>query len=63
MKEHIDKRCRIHIKKGDKDLYFSGKVTAVTEYHITFIDKFDIPYTFKIVEVEEIQGLGVEDEE
>ena len=64
MKEHIGTRCRIVIEQEDKDvLYFSGKVTEVTQYHISFIDKFDIPYTFRIADVQQIKTLGVEDEE
>lgn len=58
MKEWIGKSAKIIIIKDKIKLYFSAKmILDITQEHITFIDKYNFPYTFHKSLVEEIQPL------
>jgi len=57
MKQYMNKKCKMHILRGGRDLYYEATVTTVSDTHISFIDKFDIPYTFRIDDVIEIRGV------
>ncbi len=59
MKEYLGKSCKLHISpKKDINLYYTVKeVTAISENHITFIDKYNKVYTFRLKDVMEANPL------
>lgn len=57
MEEHIGRECKIHIKRNNADLFYTGFITKITDTHITFVDKYSKLFTYKILEVIQIQGL------
>jgi hypothetical protein len=54
MKEFISKKCKISIIANKKQLFFIATVQSVTDNHITFLDKYNKLYTFRIKDVFEI---------
>ena len=57
MKHHEGKKCKIHIQRDSKDLYYEANVLSVDESHITFVDKFGKEYTFRRDDIIEIRTL------
>ena len=57
MKQYIGEKCKIHIKRGEKDLFYTAKILDVNETHMTFIDKYDKKYSFRITEIIELRSL------
>lgn len=58
MKQIIGKSCKITISCKGKDLFYTVKeVIEVTPTHITFIDKFNQQYSYRLLDVVEIQGV------
>jgi hypothetical protein len=57
MKQYVGIKCKIHINRAGKDLYYEATISAVTETHISFTDKFNTPYTFRVSDVIEIRGI------
>ena len=57
MKHHEGKKCKIHIQRDGKDLYYEADVLSVDESHITFVDKFGKEYTFRRDDIIEIRTL------
>lgn len=61
MIEWIGKSANITIKKDDKNLFFTAKmILSIDSEHITFLDKFNQPYTFHKSLVEEIQPMIID---
>ena len=56
-KRHIGKRKWLHIKVNNKDLFFLAKIIDVTNTHISFIDKFNIEYSFRLLDVIEAKPI------
>lgn len=57
MKEYINKKCKLHILINHKDLFYTAIITNVTENHLSFTDKFNENYTFRLQDVIEIREL------
>lgn len=54
MKHLIGKSCKLTLEVNNKILYYTVKqVTDVTETHISFIDKFDDVWSFRIKDIVE----------
>jgi len=58
MKRFENKTCRINIKINNKNLFYLGLITQVTEDHIMFIDKKGQEYCFKKKYIEEMNLNG-----
>ncbi len=56
MKQYIGKQCKLHVQINEKDLFYTAKIIDVTETHISFIDKFDEKYSFRLTDIVEIRG-------
>lgn len=57
MEEFVGKSCKIHIFIRGENLFFTVKrVLSVTDTHISFVDKFDEAYSFRKVDVVEINN-------
>lgn len=61
MKEWEGLSCKIQIAKDGIKLFFTAKrVLSVDDHHITFIDKFNQPYTFNrdlVIEIKPLEGM------
>lgn len=62
MEQYLGKTCKIRILSRARELFYTGKITEVTELHISFIDKFGESYTFLKSEVCEISTRTKEEE-
>lgn len=60
MFEWLNKKVHIKIQNTGKILFFTAKVTNVTEEHISFVDKFNELRTFRISDIVEVQALNNE---
>jgi hypothetical protein len=58
MKEMVGKSCLIEISRNGKSLYYRAKeVVDVTDTHITFLDKYNNQYTYRLMDVLEISHV------
>jgi len=56
MKEWIGKPCRLCVNRNGVDLFYTvNQVLSVTDTHITFLDRFNSPYSLLVCEVSEIK--------
>lgn len=55
MGEFINQRVKLHIRKNGANLYFTATITHVSPTHISFLDRYNEPYTFKKAYVEQVQ--------
>lgn len=61
MREWQGKSGKIQISKDGVKLFFTAKlILSVDDHHITFIDKFNQPYTFNRDLVVEIKPFEVQ---
>jgi hypothetical protein len=59
MKEMIGKSCLIEISRNGKALFYKAKeVLDVTDTHITFLDKYNNQYTYRLMDVAEISHVS-----
>ena len=56
MQEWLNKKVVIEINANSKRLVYIATITNVTDTHITFTDKFNKEYTFRIVDVVQISN-------
>lgn len=54
MKQHLGLPVKLHLEVDNKNLFYTGIITEITDEHISFKDKFGKPYTFRISSVIEI---------
>jgi len=59
MKQYIGKRCKIHILFNGENLFYTADVTGVSTTHISFLDKFKRHYTYRVIDVLQINAEGV----
>ena len=58
MKQLINRSCRLTISLNSNILHYTVKdVLEVTDTHITFIDKFDEKYSYRLQDVIQIQDI------
>jgi len=58
MKYLIGKSCRLTISLNGKNLFYTAnKVLEVTATHITFIDKFNKQFCYRLQDLVEIQDV------
>ena len=59
MKEMVGKSCLIEISRAEKTLFYKVReVLEVSDTHITFLDKYNNQYTYRLVDVVEISRVG-----
>lgn len=58
MKEYIGKTVKLHLIKNGAHLFYTAMVTSVTDTHITFIDRDEKMFSFKVEDIEEISPLS-----
>jgi len=58
MRQFLNRRVRLTIAVGDIKLYYTAVVTAVTDEHITFIDRNNEVFCFAIKLIEEAQLIS-----
>jgi hypothetical protein len=54
MKEWINKKVIIVVERNSVELTYTAIVTEVTDMHISFTDKFNNQFTYKISDVSSI---------
>jgi len=58
MKEYIGKTCKLNITTPTGvELFFTAKITEVNDTHLSFIDKYNKKYCFRITEVFQISEV------
>jgi hypothetical protein len=58
MKHLVGKSCVLEIDYHDKSLFFKAIcVKSVTKTHISFIDKFGKEYSFRLVDIVEVNQV------
>jgi len=55
MREFLNKKVLIHFFVDGNNKYFTGIITEITDTHISFIDKFNDPYTYRVADIVEIK--------
>ena len=55
MEEYLNKQCKIHVRRDDKNLFYLGVVLKVTDDHVTFLDKFENVFTYRVGDVESVR--------
>ena len=58
MKHYENKRCKIHICRNGKNLFYDAIVDSVNNTHISFKDKFKDYYSFRIEDIVEIRTIN-----
>lgn len=59
MKQLIGKSCLLEIQYHDQRLYYRAiRILDVSDTHITFLDKFGKQYSFRLIDVVEINDVG-----
>jgi len=59
MKQYLNKTVKLEIEiKGKKPLFYTATITAITETHISFIDRYNKPYTYRIKDIVEITPVS-----
>lgn len=58
MEQHLGQRCSIEVKPQDVLLHFEGVISAISDTHISFVDKHGISKTFRVADVVEIGGIN-----
>ena len=61
MEQYIGKRVFLRLDVGGNSLVFNARITEVSSTHITFIDKFNKKYTYRISDIVEMKEEGPED--
>ena len=57
MKEWVGKSCKLCIRRNGNDLFFTvNQVLSVTDTHITFLDRLNMPFSFLISDVLEVKA-------
>jgi hypothetical protein len=56
MNHYIGNRAKIHIKRDGINLFFDATILDINQYLISFRDKYNNDYSFKISEIIEIRG-------
>jgi len=57
MKEWIGKACKLCVCRNGVELFYTVKqVLSVSDIHITFLDRFNSPYTYRKDGVTEIKA-------
>lgn len=54
MQEYIGERVKLHIDRDGHDLFYSAKILNITDTHISFLDKFNKKYCYRLTDVVEI---------
>lgn len=58
MKQLIGRSCRLTVFLNGKSLFYTAKtVLEVSDTHITFIDKFNERYSYRLQDVIQIQDI------
>ena len=58
MEELIGKSGKLEFIRNDKRLFFFAKtISSITKTHITFIDRYDDVYTFRIIDLVEVNDV------
>lgn len=58
MKELIGKSGKLEFLRDGKRLFFYAKIiSSITDTHITFVDRYDEVYSFKIEDLEEVNDV------
>ena len=57
MKYLIGRKCKLTIEYGNKLLFFTAKVSNVTDTHISFLDKFDDYFTFNVSDIKQVKVI------
>lgn len=58
MRQFLNRRVKLTININGRKLYYTALVTAVTDEHITFIDKYGAEFCFMIKLIEEAQLIS-----
>jgi len=61
MKELIGKICKIQIRCNEKSLFFTAKITEISDTHIFFIDKFQKFCSYRVADIIQIREVGKND--
>lgn len=56
MKHYIGKQVKLHLNVDGKYLFFNAHVIDVNENLISFKDRFDKFYSFRVQDIKEING-------
>lgn len=54
MKSLVGQTCKVHVIINRTDLYFRAYIKDVSLTHLTFIDKYNRQYSFRLCDVAEI---------
>ena len=58
MKGLIGKSCKIEVDRNGKSLFYTiSEVLDVTDTHITFLDRYNNQYTYRLQDVVEISKV------
>ena len=58
MKEFKGKSCKIQIEQNGRRLFYNAKlVTSISDSHITFIDRYNDAFCYRVKDVVEIEGV------
>lgn len=58
MQELVGHSAKLEFNRDGKRLFFSAKtISSITDTHITFVDKYDDVYTFRLVDLVEVNDV------
>jgi hypothetical protein len=58
MKEMVGKSCLIEINRDGRALFYKAReILDITDTHITFLDKYNNQYTYRLIDVVEISRV------
>lgn len=58
MQELVGHSAKLEFNRDGKRLFFSAKtISSITDTHITFVDKFNDVYTFRLIDLVEANDV------
>lgn len=56
MNEYIGDTVKLHIDRKGIDLFYTAKILQITDTHISFKDKYDVKYCYRISDIVSINN-------
>lgn len=54
MEDLIGRKCKIHIRINNSDLFYTGTILSINSHSVTFCDRHDDIYLYNMANVVEI---------
>lgn len=57
MQDFGQKQVKIQVRRNNNDLFYTGIIDEITQTHITFTDKFNKQYMYRVEDVIQVRVI------